>query len=205
MLGALVLLAQSGCDKDAADKQAIRATYQRIHEANQGWDGETAPSLFSASSIARYERLLNQGLDGRKAELERLDPWDLSEVFLMRIRATRKELEGLSARGYVVFATSKGWYRQSEAFIDEPRRIRINGDRATVHFYFEGEPTGDKGAFVREDGVWKWDEESWRVGFNAYARAEAEGMGVPVHEYLVSTIEEESGKKAPANIWLPMK
>jgi hypothetical protein len=205
VLGALTMVVLLGCDKQAPEKEAIRLSWRRIDQANEGKDGEAAASLFTAASIERYGPLIKLGLDGKKKELEGLDAWDLSEVFLMRMCATRKDLENLSPREYVVYATSQGWYVTGESQTAEPSRIRITGDKATVHFYDGGEPTGETGRFVREDGVWKWDEESWRAGFNSYVRLSAAEEGVTIPEFLIADIEGRTGRTAPRNIWDPMK
>jgi hypothetical protein len=205
VLGALTVVALVGCDKEAPEKDAIRLSWKRIDQANESKDGETAASLFTASSIERYRPLIKLGLDGKKKDLEGLDAWDLSEVFLMRICATRKELEALDPRAYVVHATSQGWYVTGESQTAEPGKIRITGEKATVHFYDGSKPTGDTGTFLKEGGVWKWDEESWRAGFNTYARLSAAEVGVTVPEFLIADIEDRTGKTAPKNIWDPMK
>ncbi len=202
---AVFLVPVTGCDKEAPEKEAIRLSWKRIDQANESKDGEGAASLFTASSIERYGPLIKLGLDGKKKDLEGLDPWDLSEVFLMRVCATRKDIEKLSPRDYVVYATSQGWYATGESQTAEPGKIRITGDKATVHFYDEGKPTGETGRFFREDGVWKFDEESWRPEFNSFVRVSAREEGVDVPEFLVSMIEDRTGKTAPKNIWDPMK
>jgi hypothetical protein len=198
-------VAAGGCDEHAEDKEEIRANWAQMIAARDNSQGETAVSLVTAQSIATYERLLRLALDGQKKELEQLDALDLCEVLLIRIGGKRKDLEGLTPRQYFVYATNQGWYKSTEPVTIEPGKIRINGDRAFVHFYDGDEKTGETGVFLREDGVWKWDEESWRPGFNTWVRTMAEEEGVTIPEYLISMIEADHGKTAPKNVWMPMK
>lgn len=201
----LMLVAAVGCDAQAEDKEAIRASWETIDEANKSSNGEVAAAHFTSGSLARYPRLIKLALDGKKAELDKLDAWDLSEVLRMRTLSTRKDLEGLDGRAYVVYATSKGWYSWGDGPPEECRGIRIAGDSAVVYFYSEGEQTGESGRFEREDGVWKFDEESWRPTFNGYVREAAMEEGVTMPEFLISLIEEQSGVTPPATIWSPMR
>ncbi len=205
MLAVAFAAAAASCDEYAEDKEEIRENWAKMIAARDAKQGEVAVSLITAESIAAYERLLKLALDGKKQEIEQLDAADLWEVLVIRICGKRKDLEKLTPREYFVHATNQGWYVSTEPVTIEPGKIRINGDRAFVHFYDGDEKTGETGVFLREDGVWKWEEESWRAGVNAYARAMADEEGVTVAEFLVSEIEADLGKTAPRNVWMPMK
>lgn len=197
----------SACDKDAPDKEEIQAVVDRIDEANENSNGEAAASLFTAESIARYGPVIKLGLDGKRKEIEALDAWDMFEVFLMRTHARRKDIQGLDPRSYVVYATSKGWYSGGDTTRSELRRIRImrSGEEAIADVYFDGEDAHTKLRFLREDGVWKLDENSWRAPFNRSIREMASDYEVTIPEAVMQLVEEQTGKKPPPTVWNPMR
>ncbi len=201
----VLALALGACEKPNPETQAIRAVFASMVQANLNSDGETAAAVITASSSERYPPLVRLAINADRAELERLDAWDLSEVLLMRLLGTRGELEGLDGRGYVAFAAGRGWYAIDPGVEQTVDRVRVSGDTATARLLIDGEPTESFFTFRREDGVWKFDEESWRADYNAYIAEGADEAGVSIPEYIVQTLEEDHGREAPPSIWVPMK
>ena len=197
----------AGCDAHAADKEEMQSVVDRLDEANESGNGQAAAALVTAESIARYGPVLKLGLDGKRKEIEALDAWDMTEVFLMRTLSKRKDLKDLDARGYVVYATSKKWYATGDSTPTELRRIRLlrSGDEATARVYYDGEYSGAILRFLREDGVWKLDENSWRGTFNRYIAEMASESEVSIPEAIMQMIEEERGTKPPPTVWNPMR
>jgi len=204
----LGLIFLSACEKDGPDQEEIRGLVDRIDDANQNRNGEAAAASFTASSIARYPRLIKLALDGQRRQIEALDAWDMSEVLLMRTMARRKDIKDLDGRAYVVFATGRGWYRQDDPPTVELRSIRIlrGGNEALARAIYNGDTdTAETLRFAREDGVWKLDEESWRPSFNQYIRERAADDGISIVEAILQEIEEQTGTTPPATIWNPMR
>lgn len=200
---ALLLALLSGCDAHAEDKAAIRLTMRQIEDANLASDGQMAASLFTAKSIERYPRLIQLAIHGTRSQLEALDAWDLDEVLRIRLLGNRKDYENLGAREYVAYATSKGWYVLPDYEYVELDRIAVNGDTGSAREVYTGEATGFRLRFERENGVWKFDEESWRQGYNDTIAELADDEGLTIAEYLLAELEASTGKTAPPDIWGP--
>ena len=157
VLAALVFLA--GCDSRAEDRGALVDVMEAIDDCNNRADGKAILELVTRESVERYGELVRLGLDGTREEVLTRGPNDQLEILRMRARAKRSELEKLSPRQYVAFATSRGWYRQPESDrgTTSLREIRFGPSGATAEPVLDGEPVGERIRFVEEDGRWKLD------------------------------------------------
>ena len=200
-----VMMLLGGCEQQAADKEGIRSVMVRIAEAYDARDGETVASLFTAESLARYGRLVQLGLNGSRNDVLALNAWDVREVLSMRLRAKRKDLKDLDPRAYVVYAVSHGWYDVQEPTLYELRFIRVRGDEADADLYYNDVEMSKGCGFMREGGVWKFDQGARARAYSRGIDARAAQEGVPVAELLLRRLEEITGIEAPPTIWDPMK
>lgn len=195
-----------GCDQYAAEKEQLRALYASLDNSSNTGDGVGIIGLYTESTFAFYDRLVPLILDGSEEEVRRLPPHYQQEVLLARLNGTREELAGLSGRRYFAHAASKGWYAI-------PRESRMedtlggfdfrSAEEAWAQVYANGEATGVRMCFRREEGVWKIDEpRSWEASAESW-RAKAEAAGLSVEDFVVRSVWCEGGEVS-ASVWGPM-
>ena len=200
------LVVPSCQDAHAEDKEEIRRVYAMIDTCNDQSRGKEVLELFTAETFDGYERIIKVALDARMEEVKALRPSDKLEVFRIRARAKRAEIEGLDGRGYCEFATSRGWYVRppAERFESELRNFVFQGDVATAELLMDGEKTGARMRFVRQGGKWRFDEVDAYHHWDRWWREESQESGLSVEELLIGQIEDEIGREAPDSIRKPM-
>jgi hypothetical protein len=197
-----------GCDDKAADKEDIRAVWQQLDTCNNAADGNGVVAVFTESSFAANVKLMKVGLDGTPAQVKALPAFDRMEVLRMRLLSNRAEISKLDGRGYVRFATSKGWYvmPSEDRTKDTLPKITFSksGTEAWANIVSEGKRTGMRLHFVKEGGQWKYDEPEAMVEYSRLLADEARAAGVSENDFIIDVLEEELGRKIPASIWDPM-
>jgi hypothetical protein len=209
LLLTLLLLPLVGCDAHASDKEEISAVFQQLDDCNRASDGKNVVEVFTKSSFEHNEQMLKAGLDGTPEQVRALPPTDMLEVLRMRLLATREELEKLDGRGYVRFATGKGWYASAAAELPDQRLTRFkfsaDGREAHAQAVFRGDRTGTRIHFIHEDGAWRYDEALAMREFDRGYRAAAHDEGMKLDQFILSELENETGKEVPNTIWQPMR
>lgn len=167
----------SGCDENSADAEAIQQVRTQYGEAVNTKNGKMAAELVTAASADRYRALVKVAIGGTRADLERLDAYDLREVLIARFNGDRREIEKLYGRAYIAYSTAKGWYGEYLREPDTLKGFKIKGDYATARID-EQDSVVTTAAFWREEGKWRLDEESFRAGFNEYVSKAADAERV---------------------------
>jgi hypothetical protein len=205
LLASLLLLA--GCGKHAADEAQIKQVFAQFDNANNNSDGAAVVQLFTDETFQHYSRLLGLGLNATEQQVRALPGADMFEVLLMRAKASRADLEKLDGRGYVQFATSKGWYVEppSERTEDTLRRFDFDTNWATAELYSDGESAGITYAFEKVDGTWKINERAGFESISKFIDKTAREVGMSKDEFVVFALEEHLGQDLPSTVWSPMK
>lgn len=215
------------CDKHAQEKKDIRAVYDAYNQTAENNDGPGQAKVLSANTLAHYDRLVKLGLSGKSADVMALPLCEQREILIMRNRATRKQLQGYSGKGYAIYATNQGWW---SGFGDDEwklRSIKVNGDAAdarivediptyTIRPSFRSSLRASARAsrkkprefpvrFVREGTEWKIDETTLFPRMNEEIAAAAKSYRMSHRDFLMAWEEDESGKEVTFQIWDPMK
>ncbi len=206
LLSTLFLFAL-GCEPTGPDVDEIRQVWDNYDKANNTRNGELAASIFTDTTHAYYDRLVKQALDAPREQVLRLPLVDRSEILMMRNRATRVELEKLDGRGYVVFATSKGWY------VSDPEEtatltlsgIRVTNDVASAQLVLDGTRSGNTVRFEKQGGAWKLDETSLFPFYSEVVAVAADDEGLSEDEWLIMAEEIEWGNTITDSIWEPLR
>lgn len=202
------LLFLTACDNHARDKRDIADVYGDIERCNNAKDGKTVVELLTSDTFRRYERLIKLGLDGSPDEVKALPPNDKFEVLLMRLMASREDISKLDGRGYVIFATSKGWYitPPSERSVDFVTKIKISssGNDAHGQLVSDGYRTDVRLHFVKEGGSWRFDETAAVADYDDAIRRHCSAERISVDKFVFDWLEEQTGKPVPNSIWHPM-
>jgi hypothetical protein len=228
---ALTFVLSTGCEKDKEQKAALRAVWAEYTRTANDNDGPGAAKILNKNALAYYDKILKAGLTAKASEVAAMRPCDQFEICRMRNRATRKELQGYTGKGFVIYTTNQGWY---SGFGDEDfvlKNIKINGSTATAEltevipdqFSFasnfswrarlreEIRKKNQKQArkyplkFEMEDGVWKIDDTSLQARTDEELIAAAKAYRMSVQRYIMAWEEAEWGKDVSPTVWEPMK
>lgn len=206
VLGLCCLLV-GGCDQHASEKEELQALFSTLDNCCNNSDGVGIIGLYSQSTFDRYESLLPIILDGSREQIAALPAPSQYEVLMARLKGTRAELEGLTGRRYVAHAASSGWY----AIPADMRTVDVLGafefvsaDEVWAGIYTNGERTGLRICFVREEGQWTIDEPRAFDASSQAWRATALAHGMTVEEYVLQALSVDENRPIPARIWDPM-
>jgi hypothetical protein len=224
-----------GCDKHAAEKQAIRGTWDRIATATKG--AEQA-DLLSKGTIDYYTRIIRNALDSPSKDVLSYPPYDQRVILRIRHRCKRSELRTINGRGLVILEVERGWDAQNSIDPEEWQltniRVDESGGRASAQIYnpaWEAEYRSSSFArslsrssrrlaggvekpprypieFVREGegaGEWKIDETAAFAQIDKEIAGTAKKLRMSVRDFLMAIEEDESGEAVPMSIWEPMK
>jgi hypothetical protein len=199
-----------GCaeEPDTPEQAAVRAAFDAFDRAIVGADGEIAVSHMTRGSIAYYDVLIDYATDGKKEDVLRLSAVDKSEIVTMRNRFELRELDKMTGRQYLVFATNEGWYSGDEEADDwfSIGNISIAGDRASAMVLELGDKTGHFVDLYLEDGAWKVDFQSWDTLWNKYLEEYAEYEDMTIDESMIQMENDYWGSvKKDLLYWTPMR
>lgn len=207
LLLGLVSLVGVGCDQRAADKEELQGIFATLDNCCNNSDGVGMLGLYSQSTFEQYEALLPIILDGTRDQISELPAPYQYEVLMARLKGSRAALGGLTGRQYVAHATTAGWY-------SIPRGLRTTDTLGGFEFasdgtawagiYTNGQRTGLRMCFVREDGVWKIDEPRQHEASSQAWRATALEKGMTLEEFVIQALSVDENRPIPEGIWDPM-
>lgn len=207
LLLGLFCLVGGGCDRHASDKEELQALFATLDNCCNNSDGVGMLGLYSQSTFDQYETLLPIILDGSREQIAQLPAPYQYEVLMARLKGSRTGLGGLTGRQYVAHATSAGWYAI-------PRGLRTTDTLGAFEFgtdgiawagiYTNGQRTGLRMCFVREDGVWKIDEPRQHEASSQAWRATALEKGMTLEEYVIQALSVDENRPISDEIWGPM-
>lgn len=227
---ALALIGGSGCEKDKADKDALRTLWVEYARTANDSDGQGAAKILNKNSLSYYDKILKTGLTAKAGEVMAMRPSEQLEICRMRNRATKSQLQGYSGKGFVIYTTNQGWYA---GFGDEDfvlKNIRLMGSSATAEIHEVIPPElrfarsyswrarlreeirkNNKKArqyplkFEKEDGKWKIDDTSLLARWDEEIITAAKAYRMNVRDYIMAWEEFESGREVSMSVWEPMK
>jgi len=203
----LVCLLAGGCDQRASDKEELQGIFATLDNCCNNSDGVGMLGLYSQSTFDQYEALLPIILDGTPEQIAELPAPYQYEVLMARLKSSRGALGGLTGRQYVAHATTAGWY-------SIPRGLRTTDTLGGFEFgpdgtawagiYTNGQRTGLRMCFVREDGVWKIDEPRQHEASSQAWRATALEKGMTLEEFVLQALSVDENRPIAEGIWEPM-
>jgi hypothetical protein len=207
-LGVVLPVLLAGCvDPSAEDKEAILAAYRERERCNNEKDGRAVLEVYAERSFKPYEKVIRAALSASKEELRQLAPTDRVEVLLIRARAKAEDIEKLSAREFVAYATGKGWYTTPPEDRRELtlKRFTFKGDEAWAELYEDRQPSGMRLHFLKEGEKWRLDEPDEQAQVAVLMRRDARESGEKMDDYVLMEVERRLGKEPPGTIWTPLK
>lgn len=211
----IFLLLGTGCEPKSADHKAVANVWEQIMSAWESSNGKAVVALSSKGTIEYYDRLVKLGLGATASEVKKLTPFEKLEIVMMRHRGKRSELRKLDGKGYIEYATSKGWYSgggdPEGPLYYELGKIKVGKDKvsAWAEVYFNDDNKRRKSdyavKFFKEDGAWKLDETSIHLMLSHEIGYYARMLEMNVDSFIVMIEEESSGFDVPDSIWSTMQ
>jgi hypothetical protein len=136
LLSIVLSLLLTGCDKSAADRQAIQKLWTDIEKANTSQDGISVGIMYSKSTYDHYTRLIKLAVSGTRGEVLKEPPSAIAEILGMRLKYKKKQLEKFDGRGFIAYATSQGgWNTGADGMI--LKSFKFTGDTCNAKMYDE--------------------------------------------------------------------
>lgn len=190
-------------DKDA---QAIRAMLADYDRANNTGNGPLAKDCVTQASDDQYDLIRRHALYSDEKTVRALGPNLKYNVVMTRNRAPAEQLEVLTGEDFLVWTTNEGWYAGGVSnWAGHFGAIRVDGNTATAPILDEeGQPTSEKGTFIKEGGRWRVDEPSMNSYVDKSYRLAARSEGMSEDEFIMSLETNDSGKEVTDAIWQPL-
>ncbi|MGH7133047.1 MAG: hypothetical protein ACREJO_14005 [Phycisphaerales bacterium] len=208
ILSLLVLLPLAGCDKYAAEKTAIRDTYDRYRAASDSRDGSTAASLVSESSFEHNDRTTGYALSMPTEKLKALSAAERFDTLHTRHmtagdKSVIRSLQTLKGAPLWAFMVTQGW-NSADKYEVKLGKIRVNGSSAEMEIYYDGEKDDVPVYFVKDGGKWLLDfsqDQRFNRTFASYSRKHK----ISENELFMLMLEEMSGREPDRKIiWKPL-
>ena len=206
----LLIVPLAGCDKHAAEKEAIRDAYNRYAAAVAARDGDTAAKLVSADSLREVERTTRLALGASPSAVKAMNVTDRFEVFLARHLAAGdqgviKQLGTLKGAELFAYQVKQGWGLDDPTVNVHLGSIRVTRTGAETDIISDGEKDPVPIYFTIEDGKWVRDltqHQRFDREFASFARknkiSENDLIMLVIEEWTGRYPDEEEMWKAPS-------
>lgn len=196
------LKASHPIDPKASPKvaKAVKSNFSKYKSAIRNNNGAAASKLVSQSTIDYYTRIKKIALIGPAPQVRNLNVVDKLIVLTLRHRLPKSRLSSMSGKELFEYTVSSGW---TKAPTDKLGFISGSEDLAFGHLSPDGKPGVDKLKFTKEANSWKFDLTSLlEMSEKAYKERLSGGNASP-DQFVLSILENTSGKKVRRNIWYP--
>ena len=198
------LLSFIACPAQAGDAKAVHAAFAQFSKVLVAGDGPKVVEALDRASLAYYARVRDLSLNATAAQVKNLSLID--ELMVLRLRHD-VGFEGLSkvdGRGLVVMAVEKGWISRASIQRIVLGEVTITKDKAEAVAMTGDELTSLRLHFSRENGKWKFNiVHLTKVGEQGLKDL-LKKTGQPRHAFLLSIIEQVSGRAPAEKIFDPL-
>jgi hypothetical protein len=198
------LIAFIACPAQAGDAKAVHIAFAQFSKVLIAGDGPKVVEALDRASLAYYARVRDLSLNAKAAEVKALSLID--ELMVLRLRHD-VGFEGLSkvdGHGLVVMAVEKGWINRASIQTIVLGEVTIEKDKAEAVAMTGDALTSLRLHFSREDGKWKFNiVHLTKVGEKGLKEL-LNKTGQPRHAFLLSIIEQVSGRAPAENIFDPL-
>lgn len=194
----------SGADA-GSEAAAVKATYDRYVSAALARDGVQATAQLSASTVAFYDEMRQDALTLPKEELSGRTPVQQVTIMVMRAEIDVAELESLSPEGVLAKTFDLGLVGETGVANTQLEDVQVRGDVALGDALTPRGRLESAFTFLREEGGWKLDLESFTDRGNAGLVALAEQEGLTTTEFVDRFVRTKYGEGAVARLREPLK
>ncbi len=180
--------------------KAVKSNFSRYKSAIRNNNGSAASKLVSQSTIDYYTRIKKIALSGPAPQVRNLGVVDKLIVLTLRHRVPRSRLDSMSGKDLFEHTVSSGWTKAPQ---DKLGFISGNEELAFGHLSPDGKPGIDKLKFMKEANSWKFDVTSLLEISEKTYKEKLSGSNSSPDQFVLSILENSSGKKVRRNIWYP--
>ena len=198
------LIAFIACPAQAGDAKAVHTAFAQFSKVLVAGDGPKVAEALDRASLAYYARVRDLSLNAKAAEVKALSLIDELMVLRLRHDVGFEGLTKVDGRGLVVMAVEKGWISRASIQTIVLGEVTIEKDKAEAVAMTGDALTSLRLHFSREDGKWKFNiVHLTKVGEQGLKEL-LHKTGQPRHAFLLSIIEQVSGREPAENIFDPL-
>lgn len=188
-----------------SEAAAVRAAYDRYVSAALAREGERATAQLSASTVAFYDEMRQDALTLTKEGLSGRTPVQQITIMVMRAEIDMAELQSLPPEGVLAKAFDLGLVGETGVANTKLEDVQVRGDVALGDAVTPEGRLESAFTFLREQGAWKLDLESFTDRGNAGFVALAEQEGLTPAEFVDRFLSTKYGKGALDRLRKPLK
>lgn len=183
----------------------VHESFEHYRTAILSEDGETAVQYLNQASINYYDDMLKDALYLKESEFEERTILDKLMILRLRMNFTAKELKKMNGRELIVYSIQKGWIGKSSVInIEISEETKIKGDWATIEVMQNGQGSGLKFIFQKENDIWKLDiKEVFKISNMTLAYL-IKQSDYTEKEFIEMVLENTDNKKVSKSYYKPM-
>jgi hypothetical protein len=186
---------------DAADIEAIRATFEEYRRHLIARNGAAVWDVVSPSTVDYYNELARLVATAGQDELASRPLVDRFTVARFRVDLPADQLAAMDGRAVLAHGVDQGYVDQSSVADARLGDVRIAGDRGFAPLAAGPQPSDVDFEFVRVGEDWKFDLAATMPHANAAFSEMARESGLTEDEFVFEMIEILSGERVDASIY----
>ena len=187
------------------DEAAIHEAFAELQTACKHLDGPGTRARLGSETKAYWVRLRELALHANKEELQSEGPTVRLSVFVLRVKAGYEPIGELDEDGMIDYALRQGLFGRTMIVGKQLGELEIDGDRAECAVTEAGEPKNIRFAFVREDGIWRFDQTPIFEATNEiWSTKIGREPDLDVDAYLFFLVGNATGNGGTDELWKPL-
>jgi hypothetical protein len=193
----------TGCDENRAKE--VRAAFDEHMAALADGDANALVSTMVKDSLDRYANMGRLAATGTKDEVMMLPAPDAIATLVLRLNASKAELQDTSGPAIVRLMIDKGLLGRAD--IEEVGwnipEIKFRKSGARAKLWIGKVETDIEIDFVEEDGRWKMDSSPYRVRLEKLIRQARARENMTQEEVIVALVNIRMGARQSDEMWKP--
>jgi hypothetical protein len=203
MLITAVLMITFSCGN--REETGVQRCFNAYFDAIMNARGSDAFRWIDTNTKLYYNDILDKAVNLSAEETRKLSFSDKTNVLMARLRIPKKKLLDMRGDDFLIHAIDQGWVGKQSAAGLEIADIIVTGDMAVTKMKVGDALTPVGFRFNREGDVWKINLTEVMKYANLMMQKKAVEAGMNEDDFILSLLEQITGKKIHESIWEPVK
>lgn len=199
----IVLLQTTGVNAQGK-KSGVKKCFTDYKQAILEGRGSDALNCVDSTTVLYYSHILELTRSGDSTKVTALPIIDKMTVMSLRHRATVEEILSFDGKKLFVYAIEKGMVGKSSVMNLELGDIAMEENSAQGQAVVNGQAVPLYFRFKKENSIWKMDLTSIFPATAEAFKKVIEQSGMSENEFLLTLLENLTGKTPSPGIWKPV-
>lgn len=187
------------------EEKAVRTAFDSYKSAILNDKGAEAVDYLDSRTVKYYGEMAELARSADSGSVDRLSTQDKFIVLSIRHRANREEVLNFTGESLLVYCLNNGMIGKNSVSKNSIGEVTINEHFASGQLLSNGQKTPLSFHFYKENDSWKIDLTSIFAVTDAAFEQVVAKSGMEENAFLLSTLEQLTGKKPGQEVWHPVK